>query len=641
MRHGSLSTFVLLTSVLILGVVVFSSLNVDKREQTIDNRPIAVTDADYVSSQSCRSCHPSQYETWHGSFHRTMTQVASPDTVRADFDGITVDDVVGSPMRLERRGEEFWAEFEDPGWEGPVNEHPRVTRQVVMITGSHHQNIYWYATEHNRALNVLPAVFLLEEERWVPRSAVVLTPPNQGVATLDGHWNAICISCHTTNGKTKFDSPYRSEPIQSQTVETTVAEFGIACESCHGPGRAHVTANQNPWRRYGLHLSRNPDSTIVNPTTLDATRSSQVCGQCHSIWEFYNLEDERAANSNGLPYRPGDTLSDSRFVAQPRTNGNTHHMRTLVKTDPEFVRGSFWPDGLVRVSGREYNGLVDSSCFINADSEERTLSCFSCHTMHKAADDSRSVDTWATTHQVSTGMDGNNACSQCHNSVASDLTSHTHHNANSPGSRCYNCHMPYTSYGLMRAVRSHTITSPSIQETLNTGRPNACNLCHLDRTLAWAGQSLNNWYNQQEPHLNNTERTVAASVLWLLKGDAGQRAITAWSYGWKSAQTASGTTWMVPYLAELLTDPYDTVRYIAAKALRTVPGYEGINYDFIGDQNERIEVAVEALTTWRNSTQSRARRDSDLLLNLDGTLDITTMRYLFNQRDNSPLFLRE
>ena len=193
----------------------------------------------------------------------------------------------------------------------------------------------------------------------------------------------------------------------------------------------------------------------------------------------------------------------------------------------------------------------------------------------------------------------------------------------------------------MRAVRSHTITSPSIQETLNTGRPNACNLCHLDRTLAWAGQSLSNWYNQQEPHLNNTERTVAASVLWLLKGDAGQRAITAWSYGWKSAQTASGTTWMVPYLAELLTDPYDTVRYIAAKALRTVPGYEGINYDFIGDQNERIEVAVEALTTWRNSTQSRARRDSDLLLNLDGTLDITTMRYLFNQRDNSPLFLRE
>ena len=60
-------------------------------------------------------CHPWQYETWYGSFHRTMTQVATPDTVRADFDGILVEYVHGRPMRLERRGDEFWAEFDDPG----------------------------------------------------------------------------------------------------------------------------------------------------------------------------------------------------------------------------------------------------------------------------------------------------------------------------------------------------------------------------------------------------------------------------------------------------------------------------------------------------------------------------------------------
>src|SRR5437867_4685634 len=36
----------------------------------------------YVSSAACRACHPQQYASWHRSFHRTMTQVASPESVR-------------------------------------------------------------------------------------------------------------------------------------------------------------------------------------------------------------------------------------------------------------------------------------------------------------------------------------------------------------------------------------------------------------------------------------------------------------------------------------------------------------------------------------------------------------------------------
>ena len=108
-----------------------------------------------------------------------MTQVATPDTVQPDFDDVTVSEVPGRAMRLERRGTEFWAEFDDPGWEGPSSERPRITRQVVMITGSHHQQIYWYATGHDRSLNILPGVFLLDDRRWVPRSAVLLHPHDQ------------------------------------------------------------------------------------------------------------------------------------------------------------------------------------------------------------------------------------------------------------------------------------------------------------------------------------------------------------------------------------------------------------------------------------------------------------------------------
>src|SRR5262249_13931342 len=154
------------------------------------------------------------------------------------------------------------------------------------------------------------------------------------------------------------------------------------------------------------------------------------------------------------------------------------------------IQDSFWADGMIRVSGREYNGLLDSPCFKDARDEQRMMSCSSCHTMHKTPEDPRSIEAWADTHQISKGMSGNEACLQCHETLRTTLTSHTKHQADSAGSSCYNCHMPYTSYGLLRALRSHQISSPTVAVTVRSGRPNACNLCHLDKTLAWTAQYL-------------------------------------------------------------------------------------------------------------------------------------------------------
>ena len=154
-------------------------------------------------------------------------------------------------------------------------------------------------------------------------------------------------------------------------------------------------------------------------------------------------------------------------------------------------------------------------------------------------------------------MNGNEACLQCHSTLRQTLTTHTRHQVESSGSSCYNCHMPYTSYGLLRAQRSHEISSPTVAATLETGRPNACNLCHLDKTLEWTSQYLEEWYGTPRPPLDQDQQGIAASVLWSLSGDAGNRALTAWSMGWSPAQEASGTSWMLPYLALGLDDPYD------------------------------------------------------------------------------------
>jgi hypothetical protein len=339
-----------------------------------------------------------------------------------------------------------------------------------------------------------------------------------------------------------------------------------------------------------------------------------VCGQCHGVWQFYGREAEREANARGLPYRPGDDLMKTQFVAQPTAHMDSPTMKEVLAADPGWLTDSFWSDGMIRVSGREYNGLIESPCFKNATDEARTMSCSSCHSMHKTADDPRTIAEWADTHQVAAGMHGNEACRTCHTTIGADVTAHTRHRSDSSGSACYNCHMPYTTYGLLKALRSHQVSSPTVSASIQTGRPNACNLCHLDKTLGWTSDYLDTWYGTPRVALTDDEQTIAASVLWLLRGDAGQRALVAWSMGWPPAQQASRTTWMRPYLSRLADDPYDAVRFIAARSLRSLPAA-------------------------RDGADRTA--DAALLFDSTGMLRAEVVARLLRQRDNRRVSLRE
>jgi hypothetical protein len=566
-------------------------------------RPVEVPGEGYVSSDACRTCHPSQYASWHASYHRTMTQVATPQTVATSFDGVTVAAIPGEPIRLEQHGDQLQAEFVDPDGGG------RITRMVVMTTGSHNQQIYWYATGNGRMLGQLPTIWLIGERTWIPRRSAIMAPPSATHYSETGAWNGVCLDCHATRGQPRLDAPFGTRPIADQTGDTRAAEFGIACEACHGPAGAHAAANRNPLRRYALHFSRGADSTIVQPARLDPRRASQVCGQCHSFWEFSDARAAADANAHGLPYRPGDDLAATRFIVQPTRNGDTSPMRALLATDADIVRDVFWSDGMIRATGREYNGLLDSPCYARATSAGRTMTCFSCHTMHKASDDPRPLTAWAD-DQLSARAIGNAACAACHQMP----TAHSHHQPKSSGASCENCHMPYTTYGLLKTIRSHQISSPSVQATIETGRPNACNLCHLDKTLGWAADALEEWYGAPRPELGQDDETVAAAVLWLLKGDAGQRAIVAQAMGWRAAQETGGASWLAPYLALTGKDQYDAVRLIASRSLASLPSFD----------------------------RAQLPRDApQLLIKSDGTFDADRVNRIVRDRNNRRLVYRE
>jgi predicted CXXCH cytochrome family protein len=322
--------------------------------------------------------------------------------------------------------------------------------------------------------------------------------------------------------------------------------------------------NRNAARRYLYHLSGDDDETIVNPSKLSQHRSTEVCGRCHSG------HGHRAWNANtGTPFRAGDPLE--KFFS----------MRRFENTSPERQPSFFWGDGVSRVTGREYTALVESGCYTRGE-----ITCLSCHSMH----DSDPND------QLAAGRDGDGACLQCHETYAERIEEHTHHPRGSSGARCYSCHMPNTTYGLLNLTRSHRIDSPSAAMSAQAGRPNACNLCHVDRSLAWAGDRLTEWYGQPQAAFSPDESEIPAVALWLVKGDAVQRATAAWHLGWDPALEAAEAGWQTHLLSQTLGDPYTAVRYIAERSLRKFPEFRGLDYDFSQpstDQAEAVKIASE------------------------------------------------
>ena len=311
--------------------------------------------------------------------------------------------------------------------------------------------------------------------------------------------------------------------------------------------------------------------------------------------------------TRGSQFRPGMELADVKNLVEPAN-----------EADDESKR--YWSDGNSRSAGREFSGLSRSACYLNGE-----ISCLSCHSMHESDPND----------QLTAGMNSNDACYQCHANYRDAIEEHTHHPVGSSGSQCYNCHMAHTSYGLLKAIRNHQIDRPYVATIGSHGRPNACNLCHLDKTLSWTAEHLSEWYGADKPELTEDEKNIAASALWLLTGDAGQRAVVAWNTGWQPAMQASQTDWLAPVMAQLLEDPYSAVRFIAHRALQRYPGFEQFQYDFDGAEENRAEAKQRVLKIWSNTSNKSDRiARPEVLLNAQGEMQFDEINRLLQQRND-------
>ena len=195
--------------------------------------------------------------------------------------------------------------------------------------------------------------------------------------------------------------------------------------------------------------------------------ASDTCIQCHSQGQPLKNPIEGKYYDWPVGFDVGENLKDYWKLEE-------HKLGELTFTH--------FPDGTAHKNRMQGNDFAQSLMYT------RGVTCFSCHDPHGSE------------NVAMVRKPGNALCLDCHgpNSQAgphaASIEAHTHHKAGSPGNECIACHMPKIEETIAdQKVRSHTFhfVTPSETETMKI--PNACNVCHTDKSIEWAKTALESW----------------------------------------------------------------------------------------------------------------------------------------------------
>ncbi len=564
------------------------------------NAPFDPAGAHFTGSAACQDCHGDRHETWYATYHRTMTQEATPAAVQGRFDGQALD-YWGVRVRPVTRDGGYWFDYEDLGTGEPLG-----SQKVERTVGSHRYQQYLSRLPDDGTYVRLHYLWHAGEQRWVHMNAAFLGPDDQPFDANVAIWNQNCIFCHNTGPQPNISNydemrlrAAAGEPVNVGTdsrFDSSVAELGISCETCHGPGSEHVDRAASAFTRLAMRANRGRDASIVNPDNIDPVRATEVCGQCHGQ-RTPKPHLVRTWVESGPTYRAGQPLHD-------HVDAVWKHTRAPVAGQEDLFALRFWGDGTPRLSAYEYQGLLLSACH-----QEAQLSCIDCHSVHGGDP----------AGQITERNRGNAPCLDCHREYRAEaaLADHTRHAPEGEGSLCYACHMPQVKYGVMTIHRSHRIEVPDAARDAAAGRPNACLNCHLEQSAQWAADTLAGWAGRPAAALPARADGLdpgTAEVAAILAGDPVQKAVLAFQAG-QLRDGASGRdrAFLVPFLLEAMADIYPSSRRFAWHSLRSLldawpaPVPEAVTalrarsdgFDYIGPADQREAVRGDLLRLWQ------------------------------------------
>jgi predicted CXXCH cytochrome family protein len=488
--------------------------------------PVAGADTpDYVGSAACAACHAEVSADWNGSDHARAWTLPDESTVLGDFDNATFTHA-GQMTRFLRDGDRFLVETEGP-------DGVRRAYDVVGVAGIDPLQQYLLSPEPGR-IQAYDIAWDVEGARWYPVFPDQPAPAGEGFHWTGPYknWDGRCAECHAT-GYARNYSP------ATDSFAPQMAEIGVGCESCHGPGAAHVAWAADP-DPPPLSAALAPVGLTVGLTVdLGASQDAEVmqCLTCHS---------RREAMADGNPV-PGSNYHDAFSISLLRP-------------------GLYHPDGTI------LDEVFEGGSFLQSKMNAMGVRCSDCHDPHRA-------DLVA---------DGNAVCTQCHSPAGNarfpslplrvfDGPDHHFHPEGSAGAQCVSCHMIERTYMGVDERRDHSFRIPR-PDLAGTGSPDACTDCHTDRTAAWAAAEIAARF-PGGAHRTSHFASAFAAARFSPQPDATNLLDIAVATGLPGIVRATALELVgdavgdeiVGRIVPLLADPDPLVRAAAAVALRPVP----------------------------------------------------------------------
>ena len=453
-----------LGAIVLGGLAVFTVTYLAVRQAAapkVVSRSVGTTTA-FVDNASCVQCHTVQARAWSGSHHAKAMARATPEAVLGDFGDVTFDGK-GVVSRFFRRGELFFVNTEGP--DGKPADF-----EIAYTLGVDPLQQYLIALPGGR-LQALTVAWDVKERRWFDLLPGERTPPGDLL-----HWtgrgytaNTMCIACHTTGFEKRYDQ-------RSDTFTSRWSEINVSCQSCHGPGAAHVNwakGNRGDDRggsRYGL---------AADLKAMDPHRQIEVCAMCHS-----RRSELTGTFDAGRPFM--DQFLPSNLSA-----------------------------GLYHADGQQQDEVYAFGSFRQSKMYRLGVTCTDCHDPHTSR----------------LKAEGNAVCTQCHSLPGDrrfptaakiyDDPTHHHHAIGSAGAQCASCHMPATTYMGVHQRPDHSLRIPRPDLAMKLGTPDACTGCHTDKSKRWAADAVDGWFGADRPRRADFAETLAAGRA--NRGDTGPR----------------------------------------------------------------------------------------------------------------------
>jgi predicted CXXCH cytochrome family protein len=369
---------------------------------------LAMAQAKYLGSETCKACHSGIYEKWKMTLHNKSQQEQSDrnDTVVVDWKGVLRlkgGNIPEYTVKLTRgKDGSYQATLVDT--KNPARE---VTYRVVRTYGG------WgwkqrYQVKIGNSHYILPIQWNQTTSRWVTYNPQWWYNEDGSLKQpqVKDSFEMGCAGCHNTGLELiKTDKGYEAKYV----------ELNAGCEKCHGPGSEHIGATTNKRK-------------IMNPKWLVYDRANEVCGQCHSrgVSKPNGTFGYPVNDKDIKPYTVGAVLTDFYQFKPGEWGGMKAHAKSHHQQWHDLQRSKHWGKTTCYTCHDPHGGPSVSQ-LIKADYDNEL--CLSCHGRKDKFANPGAIRKH-TKHNYAPEVVGLSRCSSCHmvktaaSAEAGDVHSH-------------------------------------------------------------------------------------------------------------------------------------------------------------------------------------------------------------------------